>query len=50
MQSIISLCEFREPEGGGSTVGTECGVDNELAKVRGFSEGDRRGFSKKFLG
>ena len=28
--------------GGGSIVGTETGVDNELAKVRGFSEGDRR--------
>ena len=36
--------------GGGSTVRTETGVDNELAKVRGFSEGDRRGFSKKVLG
>ena len=29
--------------GGGSTVGTETGVDNELAKVRKFSESDRRG-------
>ena len=28
--------------GGGSTVGMESGVNNELAKVRGFSEGDRR--------
>ena len=36
--------------GGGSTVGTETGVDNELVKVRGFSEGDRRGFSKNVLG
>ena len=36
--------------GGGSTVRTETGVDNELAKVRGFSEDDRRGFSKKVLG
>ena len=36
--------------GGGSTVGTETGVDNELAKVRGFSEGDRRGFGKKVDG
>ena len=36
--------------GGGSTVGTETGVDNELAKIRGFAEGDRRGFSKKVLG
>ena len=35
--------------GGGSTVGTETGVDNELAKVRGFSEGDRRRFGKKVL-
>ena len=26
---------------GGSTVGVENCVDNELAKVRGFSEGDR---------
>ena len=36
--------------GGGSTVGTETGVDNELAKVRGFSEGDRQGFGEKVLG
>ena len=28
--------------GGGSAVGTETCVDNELAKVRGFSKGDRR--------
>ena len=27
--------------GGGSTVGAETHVNNELAKVRGFSEGDR---------
>ena len=32
--------------GGGSTVGMETGVDNELAKVRGFLEGDRRGFGE----
>ena len=31
---------------GGSTVGMETGVNNELAKVRGFSEGDRRGFGE----
>ena len=36
--------------GGGSTVGAETHVDNELAKVRGFSECDRRGFGKKVLG
>ena len=36
--------------GGGSAVGTETCVDNELAKVRGFSEGDRRGFGKEVLG
>ena len=36
--------------GGGSTMGTETGVNNELAKVGGFSEGDRGGFSKKVLG
>ena len=36
--------------GSGSTVGTETGVDNQLAKVKGFSEGDRRGFGKKVLG
>ena len=36
--------------GGGSTMGTETDVDNELAKVRGFSEGDRRGFGRKVLG
>ena len=35
---------------GGSTVGAETSVDSELAKVRGFSEGDRRGFDKKVLG
>ena len=29
--------------GGGSTVRAETRVDNELAKVRRFSEGDRRG-------
>ena len=38
------------PSGGGSTVGMKTRVDNELAKVRGFSEGDRRGFGKKVLG
>ena len=36
--------------GGGSTVEVETHVDNELAKVRGFSEGDRWGLSKKVLG
>ena len=36
--------------GGGSTMGTETGVNNELAKVRGFLEGDRRGFGTKVLG
>ena len=36
--------------GGGSTVGAEACVDNELAKIRGFSDDDRRGFVKKFLG
>ena len=36
--------------GGGSTVGAETRVDNELAKIRGFSEGDRRGFGKMVLG
>ena len=36
--------------GGGSTVGTEIHVDNELAKVSGFSEDDQRGFGKKVLG
>ena len=35
---------------GGSTVGAETHVDNELVEVRGFSEGDRRGFGKKVLG
>ena len=33
--------------GSGSTVGAETHVDNELAKVRGFAEGDRRGFGKR---
>ena len=36
--------------GGGSTVGAQTRVDNELAKVRGFLEGDRQGFGKKVLG
>ena len=36
--------------GSGSTVGVETHVDNELAKFRGFSEGDRQGFGKKVLG
>ena len=31
-------------------MGMETGVDNELAKVIGFLEGDRRGFGKKVLG
>ena len=35
---------------GGSAVGMETLVDNELAKVRGFLEGDRRGFGKEVLG
>ena len=34
----------------GSTVGAETRVDNELAKVRGFSECVRWGFGKKALG
>ena len=33
--------------GDGSTVGAETHVDNELAKVRGFSEGDRRGLVRR---
>ena len=32
--------------GGGSAVGMETRVDNALAKIRGFSEGDRQGFGK----
>ena len=36
--------------GGGSTVEVETSVDNELAKVRGFLEGDRRWFGKTVLG
>ena len=36
--------------GDGSSVGAETRVENELAEVRGFSEGDRRGFGKKVLG
>ena len=31
-------------------MGAETRVDNELVKVRGVSEGDRRGFGKKVLG
>ena len=34
---------------GGTSVGAETHV-NELAEVRGFLEGDRRGFGKKVLG
>ena len=30
--------------GGGSTVGAETCVNSELVKIRGFLEGDRRGF------
>ena len=30
--------------------GQRLGVDNELAEIRGFSEGDRWGFGKKVLG
>ena len=36
--------------GGGSTVGAETHVDIELAKVRGFFEGERWEFGKKVLG
>ena len=36
--------------GDGSIIGVETSVDNELAKVKGFSEGDRRGFGKMVLG
>ena len=36
--------------GGGSSMGVETRVDNELAEVRGFWEGDRRWFGKKVLG
>ena len=35
---------------GASTVAAETRVDNELAKVRGFTESDRWGFGKKVLG
>ena len=35
---------------GGGSVGAETRVDNELAEVREFSEGDRWGFGKKVLG
>ena len=35
---------------GQEPVGAETHVDNELAEVRGFLEGDRRGFGKKILG
>ena len=35
---------------GHEPVGAEIHVDNELAEVRGFSEGDRQGFGKKVLG
>ena len=35
---------------GGSSVGAETHVDNVLVEVGGFSEDDRGGFGKKFLG
>ena len=35
---------------GQEPVGAETCVNNELAEVRGFSEGDRWGFGKKVLG
>ena len=35
---------------GQEPVGVETSVNNELAKVRGFSEGNRRGFGEKVLG
>ena len=38
-ESIVRLGVIR----GGSTEGAETCVDNELAKVRGFLEGDNRG-------
>ena len=36
--------------GSGSAVGMETRIDDELVKVRGFSEGDRLEFGKKVLG
>ena len=45
----VSIARSGASEGGG-TMGPETRVDNELAKVKGFSEGDRRGFVKKVLG
>ena len=36
--------------GGGSSVGAEIRVDNELAEVGRFSKGDRGEFGKKVLG
>ena len=43
------LLQVREPVGG-QFCGVKTHVDNELAEVRGFLEGDRRGFCKKVLG
>ena len=40
----------RETVGVAVLWGQRLGVDNELAKVRRFSEGDRRGFGEKVLG
>ena len=36
--------------GGGSSLGAETRVDNELAELGGFSEGGRWGFGMKVLG
>ena len=38
------LLQGREP------VGAETHINNELAEVGGFSEGDKQGFGKKVLG
>ena len=35
---------------GGSSVGAEMCIENELVEVEEFSEGDRGGFGKKVLG
>ena len=40
------LLQGQEPVGGGSSVRVETRVDNELAEVGGFSEGDRGRFGE----
>ena len=42
-RSYIGSVARSGASGGGSTVGAETRVDNDLVKVRGFLEGDKTG-------